>query len=175
MNKCLLLGCLITALAFLPGSGLADQLTEDVFASVIVTPTFNITVDNDFLDFGLVNPGESATLKPASHFNTVSFISNKARKYYLKITIHGDISGPKGARIPDSSVKWKVVRASGSGVAVNGWQEFSDQPLLVYTSSAEDATGAANKIDFQYRLDLPPQASGGNYSLQLAYSLTEEK
>jgi len=146
-----------------------------VFASVVVTPTFKIDVNNNFLDFGLVNPGESVTLKPGTYFNTVSFVSNKSRKYYLKIYIIGEIIGAGGVKVPYSSVKWKIYRTSGSGTAVADWQPFSDQPMLVYTGSSEDALGRENTINFQYRLDLPPKARGGNYSLKLAYALTEEK
>ena len=165
----------IILLLFLPLIGHADQDTEDVFASVVVLPTFKIEIDNNYLDFGLVNPGESVTLKQGTYYNTIRCVSNKGIKYYVKLHILGDIIGPKGNKIPPASFKWKVYYSSGSGTPVTKWQEFSDEPVIVYTSGAEDEIGSESKIRFQYKLDLPSSVRGGHYSLKVAYLLTEEE
>ncbi len=153
----------------------ANQDSEDVFASVFVLPNFSIDIDNNYLDFGLVNPGESVTLKPGTYYNSLRCVSNKGTRYYLKIHILGEIIGPKGNKIPPSSFKWKVYGLSGSGTVITEWQEFSDKPVLVYTSGAEDEMGSEVIIRFQYKLDLPASARGGRYSLKVAYLLTEEE
>ncbi len=153
----------------------AEQDTEDVFASVVVLPTFKIEVDNNYLDFGLVNPGESVTLKQGTYYNEIGCISNKGLKYYMKLHILGDIIGSKESKISPSSFKWRVYDASGSGTAVTEWQEFSNEPVVVYTSGAEDEIGSACRIRLQYKLDLPSSARGGHYSLKVAYLITEEE
>lgn len=152
----------------------ADQDSEEVFASVFVLPSFSIDIDNNYLDFGLVKPGESVMLKPATYYNSLRCVSNKGARYYLKIHILDEIIGPKGSRILPSSFKWKVYGLNGSGTAVTEWQEFSEKPMLVYTSGAEDKMGSEVRIRFQYKLDLPASARGGHYSLKVAYLLTEE-
>lgn len=171
----LLLFISIISLAFIPLTGNAEQDSEDVFASVVVLPVFEVTLDNNYLDFGRVGPGESVTLKPGTYYNTLKSVSNKGIKYYLKIYILGDIIGPGGNKLPPASFKWKVYDVKGSGEAVTGWQEFSAKPVIVYTSAPEDEAGSETEIQFQYRLDLPAQARGGHYSLKVAYMLTEEK
>jgi len=165
----------IILLVLIPLVCRADQDSEDVFASVFVLPSFLIDIDNNYLDFGLVKPGESVTLKPATYYNSLRCISNKGTRYYLKIHIPDEIIGPKGSRIPSSSFKWKVYGLNGSGTAITEWQEFSDKPVLVYTSGTEDETGEEIIIRFQYKLDLPGSARGGHYSLKVAYLLTEEE
>ena len=171
--KILIVG--IIAILIMPLVSLADQDTEDVFASVVILPTFDIVIDNNYLDFGIVEPGQSATLKEGTYYNQARCISNKGIEYFVKIDLLDDIIGPNGTKIPPQSLKWKVYRSTGTGTAVSGWQEFSKDPVLVYTSSSDDAMGADVNIKFQYRLDLPYDALGGNYNLRVAYIITEEK
>jgi hypothetical protein len=159
----------------IPLIGHAEQETEDLFASVVVLPAFKIDVDNNYLDFGLVKPGETVTLKPQGYYNTIKCVSNKARQYYVKLHILGDILGPRGTKIPPESFKWRVYQTSGSRGAKEGWHQFSNQPVIIYTSAGDDETGSRNLIRLQYKLDLPAYASGGHYSLKVAYLLTEEE
>ena len=99
----------------------------------------------------------------------------RAHEKYIKLHILGDITGPKTSKINAENFQWQVQQVRGSGQPVMGWQKFSSEPVLVYTSSPEDQLGSRNRISFQYKLDLPNQARGGRYSLSVAYLLTEEK
>ena len=173
--RLLLVFVLMILSALMPFVCRAEQDSEDIFASVVVLPAFKIDIDNNYLDFGVVNPGESVTLKQGTYYNTIKCVSNKGTEYYLKLYILGDIIGPRGARIPPASFKWKVYRSRGSGTAVTKWREFSDEPVIVYRSGAGDETGNEREIRFQYRLDLPASAKAGHYSLKVAYMLTEEE
>ena len=168
---------MLPAICLLLTSGIcvAEQDTDDLFASVTVLPAFDTTIDNNYIDFGLVEPGESVTLKDGTYYNTIKCISNKGINYYVKINILDEIIGPKGNIIPPESFKWRIYHATGTGAPVSGWQDFSQQPLTVYTSGHEDETGNEVIIRFQYRLDLPPSARGGHYSIKVAYVLTEEQ
>jgi hypothetical protein len=172
------LRCLIifSAASFIFTAGIcaAEEDTEDLFASVVVLPTFDISIDNNYINFGRVEPGKSITLKEATHYNTLKCVSNKGRDYSVKIHILDDIIGPKGNIIPASSFKWRIYKTTGTGSAVSGWQEFSKNPLLVYASSREDNTGKELVINFQYKLDLPLNATGGHYALKVVYMITEE-
>jgi len=171
--KTLIVG--IMAMLIMPLVSFADQDTEDVFASVVILPTFDIVIDNNYLDFGIVEPGQSVTLKQSRYYNQVTCISNKGIEYFIKIDLLDDIIGPSGTKIPPKNLKWRVYRSTGTGTVVSDWQEFSKNPVLVYTSSSDDMMGTEVNIKFQYRLDLPYDALGGNYSLRVAYIITEEK
>lgn len=153
----------------------ADEDMEDIFASVAVLPVFEINIDNNYLNFGVVNPGDSVTLKEGTYYNTIKCIANKGRKYYVKIHILNEIVGPKGNKIPSESFKWRIYHTEGRGIAASDWQEFSDEPQIVYTSDEEDEIGKELALRFQYRLDLPGSAIGGHYGLNVAYLLTEEE
>jgi hypothetical protein len=166
---------ILTILLSIPFIGHAEQETEDVVASVVVLPAFKIDVDNNYLDFGLVNPGESVTLTPQGYYNSIKCLSNKARQYYVKLHILGDVLGPRGTKIPPASFKWRVYQASGKGEAQQGWREFSNEPFIIYTSAGDDEIGSQNLIRLQYKLDLPASARGGHYSLKVAYLLSEEE
>ena len=159
---------------FIAGICAAEQDTEDLFASVVVLSTFDVTVDNNYINFGRVEPGESITLQEGAYYNTLKCVSNKGRDYYVKIHLLDDVIGPKGNIIPASSFKWKIYDTTGTGSPVSGWQEFSREPLLVYASSPEDEMGNELMIRFQYKLDLPRKATGGHYDLKVVYMLTEE-
>jgi len=152
----------------------ADLDTQDIFASVVVLPTFDVKTDTNYLDFGVIEPGESVTLKENTYYNEVTCVSNKGVKYYLKANLLGDIKGPEGTTIPPSSVKWKIFRVKGEGtITSEDWQPFAKEPAVVYTSNFGDEAGGEVTIKLQYRLDLPSNAMGGNYNLQVAYIMTE--
>lgn len=168
----------LTIIIFLAAASLclADQDTEDVFASVTILPAFDITIDNNYLDFGVVEPGKSVTLKENTYHNEIKCVSNKDIDYYIKIDIIDKILGPKGKKIPPESFKWRIYQVKGDGAPVSSkWQEFSSDPVLVYSSGSDDITGSEVTIKFQYRLDLPADATAGHYSLRVGYMLTEER
>ncbi|NQU95610.1 MAG: hypothetical protein HQ549_05215 [Candidatus Omnitrophica bacterium] len=151
----------------------ADEDIEDIFASVVVLPVFDINIDNNYINFGVVNPGDSVTLKEGTYYNTIKCAANKGRKYYVKIHILNEVIGPKGNQIPPESFKWRIYHTDGRGIAAPGWQEFSDEPQVVYTSDTEDEIGKELILRFQYKLDLPGSAMGGHYGLKVAYLITE--
>ena len=153
----------------------ADEAMEDIFASVAVLSVFDINIDNNYLNFGVVEPGDSVTLKEGTYYNTIRCVANKGNKYYVKIHILNEITGPKGNTIPPENFKWRIYHTEGRGIATSDWQEFSDEPQIVYTSDEEDEVGKELVLRFQYRLDLPGSAIGGHYGLNVAYLLTEEE
>lgn len=155
-------------------SAYADQDTEDIFASVVVNPSFNIEVDNNYLEFGMVEPGQTVTLKGSTYYNTIKCLSNKGIRYTVKLYILGDVTGPMGNKIDTSYFKWKIYDTDGRGIPVTDWQEFSDKPVTFYTSSLDDEAGREVLIRMQYKLELPASARGGRYNLRAAYIITEE-
>ncbi|MDD5439854.1 MAG: hypothetical protein PHS37_06690 [Candidatus Omnitrophica bacterium] len=153
----------------------ADQDTENLYASVTVLPNFSVNLDNNLLDFGMIQPGQTVTLKEGSPYNRAICISNKGKIWYLKLSLVGDIIGPAGTKIDPSSVKWKVYDVQGNGSPVEGWQNFGATPVLAYTAGGDDLTGREVRVSLQYSLTLPDKAVAGHYVIRVLYSLTEER
>jgi len=153
----------------------ADEDTENIYASVTVLPRFTLSLDNNYLDFGNIQSGETVVLNPASYYNTIKCVSNKGKKWYLKISLQGDIKGPAGTTVDPSFCKWRIHSETGDGSPVEGWSSFNKEPVFVYTARGEDIQGKGVTIRFQYSLELPPCAKAGHYSIRVLYTLTEEE
>ena len=152
----------------------SEQTQKDMFASVVVLPTFKLSLDNANITFGYTEPAKAVELYPQTHYNEVKCVSNKAKRWYLKLSVAGEIAGPPDSRVGVEDFKWMVARSTGDGVAEKGWRPFSKEPMLVYTSGEADSTGEEVVIQFKYRFDPPPKAKGGNYSLNVLYTMTDD-
>ena len=151
----------------------SEQVQRDMFASVVVLPTFKLSLDNASINFGYAEPGKTIELNPYAHYNEVRCKSNKGKTWYLKVSVTGNIIGPEDSNVGIDSFKWQVVSSSGDGVAEQGWQSFSQTPVRVYTSGERDALGEEVVIRFKYKLDMPQTAKGGNYSVNVLYTMTD--
>ncbi len=149
-----------------------EQVDQDMYAQVYVNPIFTLSLDNANISFGYSDPGKTIELKPDTYYNLVKCRSNKGKTWYLKVSIMGEIAGPQPP-ISLDSFKWKVFRSTGDGVPQTGWQPFTKEPVLVYTSGPGDNTGAEVIVQFQYKLDMPASATGGYYSVKVLYSMTD--
>ncbi|MFC1577020.1 hypothetical protein ACFL3N_01635 [Candidatus Omnitrophota bacterium] len=150
----------------------AEQDEEDVYATVVVNPIFKLSVENSHISFGFLKPGESVEVAQGTSYNHVTCTSNKGNKWYLKLQVTSDIMGPQPP-IKPGDFKWKVFRTGGDGVAVDGWQPFTEEPSVAYTSGVNDTLGDVVKVYFQYRLDLPQTAIAGIYSANILYTMTD--
>lgn len=151
----------------------SEQTQKDMFASVVVLPTFKLSLDNANINFGYTEPGKSVELYPHTHYNEVKCISNKGVTWYLKLSTIGDIVGPPDSGVSLDSFKWMGTRPIGDGVIEKGWHSLSQLPTLVYTSGSMDLAGEEVTIQFKYKLDMPPKAKGGNYSVNVLYTMTD--
>src|SRR3989338_3214974 len=126
----------ITLVAILIGeeSLFCEQAQKDMFASVVVLPSFKLSLDNANINFGYTEPGKTVELYPQLHYNEVKCISNKGRTWYLKLSVIGDIVGPPEAKVGIDSFKWMVARAIGDGIVEKGWHPFSKDLSIAYTS-----------------------------------------
>ncbi len=151
----------------------SEQAQRDMFASVVVPPTFKLSLDNANISFGHTEPGKHVELYPNTHYNELKCISNKGNPWYLKISIIGNVIGPPDNNVGIDSFKWMVSRTTGDGVTEKGWHEFTELPVRVYTSGPMDSEGGEVTIQFKYRLDMPGNARAGNYNLNVLYTMTD--
>lgn len=165
---------LIAVILFLAAApqACAEEVERDMFGAVSVNPLFRFTLDNASISFGFAKPGDTIELKPDAYYNMVKCTSNKGRKWYLKLSIMGEISGPVPP-IALGSFKWKVFRTSGDGTAVTDYQPFTAEPVTAYTSGSRDVTGDEVTVQFKYKLDMPTSAIAGIYSLRVLYTMTD--
>lgn len=150
-----------------------EQAQRDMFASVVILPTFKLSLDNASIIFGYTEPGKSVELYPYKHYNEVKCISNKGNTWYLRLSVIGNVIGPADTPVKIDDFKWMISRSTGDGVIEKGWHSFTESPAVAYTSGPADAGGEEVILQFKYKLDLPPNAKGGNYSLNVLYAMTD--
>jgi len=165
---------ILAILIVLAGSDIrAEQTQTDMSVSVVILPVFKLSVDNANISFGYVEPGKTVELYPDRNFNEVVCVSNKGNKWYLKLSIMGDIIGPQNSKVGPDCFKWKVDGSTGDGILQEGWNAFKDQPVIAYTSGDMDTKGPDVVVRLKYKLDLPGNAIGGNYSVKILYTMTD--
>jgi len=175
INKRYLIGIsTLFAITFIgPAAIYSEQAQRDMYASVVVMPTFKLSLDNSNINFGFAEPGKTVELNPQTHYNEVKCRSNKGTTWYLKISVIGNVIGPEEANVPLNSFKWMVVSSTGDGVAEEDWHSFTQEPVKVYTSGPKDMVGEEVVLRFKYKLDMPPDARGGNYNVNVLYAMTD--
>src|SRR3990167_4692597 len=130
-----------------------EQAQRDMFASVVILPSFKLSLDNANINFGFTKPGEHVELYPNTHYNEVKCVSNKGNTWYLKLSVIGNVVGPKDSSVGIDDFKWMISRSTGDGVPEKGWYSFTELPTRVYTSGQADSAGGEVTIQFKYRLD----------------------
>ena len=161
----------ISCLIILAQKGWAEKADADMFASVVVNPIFSLSLDNANINFGYVDPGTSVELKETTYYNMVVCNSNKGSTWYMKVSILGEVVG--ASEIAMDSFKFKIFSSTGDGTYKNDWQPFTKEAQVAYTSGTNDSAGGDVEIRFKYRLDLPGNAAGGNYSVKVLYTMTD--
>ncbi len=151
----------------------AEQATQDMYATVTVNKVFAMVLDNALIDFGYTEPGNTVELKTSSSYNEVKCQANKGTTWHLKIAVMGQITGPDGKIVSPEIFKWQVFNSTGDGEPVKEWSTFSEAPKVAYTSGQNDMAGLEAVIKFRYKLDLPKDATGGNYRVRVLYTMTD--
>ena len=151
----------------------SEEAYSDMYVSVVILPNFKLNLDNTNINFGFIDPGKTVELYPDKNYNEVKCVSNKGAKWYLRVAVVGDIVGPRESSVAVDSFKWMMASSSGDGIIEKDWHPFSKEPVLVYTSGPKDITGEEVTIKFKYKLDLPGNARGGNYGINIIYTMTD--
>lgn len=151
----------------------ADEIFEDITGSVIVGVTFEITGANVPIDFGLIQPEEEVILYPDRYFNEVRCRSNSGKTWYLKAFCK-NLEGTF-ASISSKHLKFRIYRTDGQGTYSTEWMEFSDKPVLIYTSAGNDNLGKEVRLQFVYKFRPPPKVPGGNYTASVSFIMTERQ
>ncbi len=164
---------MILGQAIFAGLIYAEQEVTEMYATVTVNPIFGVSVDNEYIEFGHVDPGETKELNPQRSYNEVECISNKGIKWYLKLSLLGGVIGPAESQVGPQDFKWMIVSSTGDGIYDNEWHAFTEDPSLAYAGGSRDMTGEDVIIRFKYRVNLPYEARDGEYTIRVLYTMTE--
>lgn len=176
-NKGLVLffcGCACFLSLFTEATALEEKV-GDLSVSVEVAPVFSLALDNPNLAFGLINPGQTKTLGEGRFFNELKCRSNSGRTWYLKAQLVSLKVLGKDYSLSPSRLKYRIadLRGSAKTYARLEFKEFSEQPLLIYTSEGEDNRGKEVILGLQYLLSSPEDAPAGNYVGQIIFTMAE--
>jgi len=167
--------CLAFTLSVAGGAFALEQRLQDLTASVEVAPTFSLSLDNPNLAFGLIGPGQSKTLGEGYYFNEVRCRSNSGRNWFLKVQLISLKMMEKEYHLTAPNLKWKVVSSTGTAEPVGKMQfeEFQNEPVLLYASQGDDNRGKEVALKFQYNLSSPADAPAGTYVGQIIFTMAE--
>ena len=160
-----------------PGPAAAlEERVEDLSASVEVASIFTLNLSKANLTFNNISPGKTLILGEGHWFNEIRCRSNSGRPWYLKAQVVSLKHAGGAYELPTSNLKWKVADSIGSGEPVGGrsaFQEFSEQPALIYASQGDDDRGREVILRLQYSLAAPLDALAGNYVGQVVFTMAD--
>jgi len=168
-----LCGCGIISFFYSQALALQERIS-DLNASVEVAAVFGISLDNPHLAFGLIGPGKTKVLGEGHFFNEVKCRSNSGRSWYLKVSLVSLRLAEENYILTAPHLKYKIVESTGQARTEKiDFKEFSEQPILIYTSEGEDNRGQEVNLRFQYILSTPADAPAGNYVGQIIFTMSE--
>ena len=163
-------------LLFSPASFALEEHFATLTAFVEVAPVFGLTLNNPHLAFQSVTPGKTQVLGEGHFFNEVRCRSNSGRSWHLKAQLISLKHLQQGYAMPPAQLRLRVVETTGSAeptVSRTEFQSFSEQPMLVYSSSGDDNRGRDVALRFQYSLSTPEDAPAGVYVGQIVFTMAE--
>ncbi len=166
--KKLLLASLVVAL--FAGFAIAQpaDVTSNVDVQVTVNGVWTLTLDNNAVDFGILEPGDVAT--PADIVATVR--TNQKIAWYLKLNKDQDLTNTTIPGEVFPSANFTYAGSGGAGVWANG--TFNLLPTTAYTADAAEYKnlGAGTALTTTLSLTVPAPAVAGVYTNTITYTLT---
>jgi len=152
-----------------------EELFDDLSASVEVAGLFDVEATNTNLTFTDVEPGRTTILGEGGFHTMVTARSNYDTPWYLKAHLVTLRHAASSRTLPASSLKWRVVRSTGSAQPIGGpgFHEFSDQPVLMYASQGGDQRGRKVTLELQFSLTCPSSAFWGAYFGEVYFTMEE--
>lgn len=151
-----------------------EERLEDFSVSVEVAEVSELSLTESHLAFRQVLPGEPQVLGEGRYHNQLRCRSNSGRPWYLKARVASLRHLPSQDPMPASYLKWSAVDITGHGATAGGdghFQEFSEQPTLMYAGQGDDLRGREVVLSLQYSLTVPPTARSGSYAGDIIFSL----
>ncbi len=171
MKRLLLSGVILvlTAAAALAVQSADQQATF----TVNVASVFELSIDQGFIDFGRMNPGETKWNMPPAGI-MIQAKTNGGKPWYLKISNDSPFSSASNV-IPNSNFSWYGWTSGAGKWYGTGENSMSITPALVYSSGAgEDNNLPAGTVNhMKFRLKVPANQAPGNYTTVVKFTMTE--
>lgn len=171
MKKCFF----ATAIFLLTGAVClaAQSADQQATFTVSVASVFELSIDQGFIDFGRMKPGETKWNMPPAGI-MIQAKTNGGKPWYLKISNDAPFSSGSNV-IPNSGFSW-YGWTNGSGKWYGtGENTISVTPGLVYSSgSGEDNNLPGGTVNYmKFRLKVPNNQAPGNYTTVVKFTMTE--
>ncbi len=163
------------AVLILSGSICAAAQSTDQQATftVSVASVFELSIDQGFIDFGRMNPGETKWNMPPAGI-MIQAKTNCGNPWYLKISNDSPFSSSSNV-ISNSHFSWYGWTNGAGKWYGTGENTMSLTPALVYSSGAGEENnmpgGTVNYMKF--RLKVPENQAPGNYTTVVKFTMTE--
>ncbi len=161
-------------LAFIGNISFAVQsASQQATFTVDVASVFELSIDQGFIDFGRMSPGETKWNMPPAGI-MVQAKTNGGKQWFLKINNDTPFTSGKNV-IPNSNFYW-YGWSNGTGKWYGtGNNALSVTPALVYSSGpGEENNLPQGTISFlKFKLKVPENQAPGNYITVVKFTMTE--
>jgi len=147
----------------------STQEDTPLTASVNVNSIFKISIQDSFLDFGSVDPGEISTKKDIN----LSCVTNNNKDWSVSIYAQSPLAYEE-YEIPLSNFKWEASVLNGSGqVSTSG--NIGLTPVNFYVAGIDDyITETPVELALSMHIDVPAGQVAGRYRTILVVTMHEE-
>jgi len=151
----------------------ALSATQEAQIKVEVASIFNMSIDQGFIDFERMKPGDVKWNLPYTAL-TANCQTNRDNPWFLKISSEGDLQS--GMNTISNQNLWWYGWTEGAGTWYGQKENtLSTTPAIVYAASAGEysnyPTGTRNA--FKFKLKIPNDARPGIYKTTIKFTMTE--
>ncbi len=154
-------------------SSAALSTNQQATFTVSVASVFELSIDQGFIDFGRMNPGDMKWNMPPAGI-TVQSKSNSGKPWYLKVSNDSPFSSGSNT-IPNSNFSWSGWTDGSGKWYGDGTNQVSVTPTLVYSSGAGEENNLPNGTvnHMKFKLKVPNNQVPGNYTTIVKFTMTE--
>ncbi len=146
---------------------------DTMSVNVTVNSKFELDIDNGFVDFGRMDPGEKKWNYPNPGI-TITAKTNDNKPWFLKVNDDTEFaSGPY--TIPNANFSWSGW-SDGAGVWYGDANNTMNvTPSLVYASGIGESNNLPNGTvsHMKFSLDVPGNQAPGTYTTIVYFTMTE--
>lgn len=166
---------LVAMATFLLSQGASQALTSSQLTTfnVTVSTLFQLSIDQGYIDFGKMKPGEIKGNIPPEGV-TVQAQTNNSKPWYLKICnsspfTYGD------EIIPNNNFMWSGWTDGSGKWYGTGNNKMTTTPTLIYESAVSEYNNlpAGTSGHLKFRLKVPDDQAPGNYTTTVKFTMTE--
>lgn len=145
----------------------ADTVTENISVNVEVNSVFQLTLDFNTINFGLLDPGDVS----ATEIIQATGLSNHPNHIYINQS--GDDFSNGTDTFTVESTEYTITLISGTGNTPNGTQTLTNVDEEIFRSSGNERRVKNAVLDISYTLTIPTDALVGVYSTTFYITMTE--